>query len=103
MDRICTKCGNTMEVVKSGFQFLDDNNILFTSDLWGCITCRRFQIHGSPGSTNHQFSRVKGDFEVVPDPGNLNMYAILDPKIQFSGEFNAHMIEWYPHWNWEGK
>lgn len=99
-NRICVKCGNVMEPVKNGFTFSIGTRF-YTSDLWGCKKCRRFQIHG----TNKHFGYVAKLIEpidLISDPGNKSFLAILEPKFVALPEyFYKHMKEWYPGWNWK--
>lgn len=101
-NRVCIRCGQVMQPIKNGFYYSMPDGKVRNSDLWGCLTCRRFQIHGSPKTPILIRNIVKsGNF--VVDPGGDNYLAILDPEIDFTEEFDKHMIKWYPEWNWKEK
>jgi hypothetical protein len=95
MDRICVKCGRVMEPIKNGFYFFFDQKVR-TSDLWGCRNCRRFQIHGSPKVFVEAANLIHG--EIITDPGNQNMLAVLEPNLILPDYFEKYMNQYYPHW-----
>ena len=94
---MCIRDGSEMEPIKNGFHFMDPKGSVRSGDLWGCPVCFRFQLHGVPNGQAHWnplFGYVHGD-EVI-DPGNEMFTAYLDPEIEFTGAFWAHLKEWYP-------
>ena len=99
MERECIKCGQIMIPVKNGF-YTVHNNIFRSSDLWGCLPCRRFQIHGMP--EGFEVTIIEGG-ELQPDPGSDTFLSILDPVMTLPSYFSSHMKEFYPEWRWEDK
>ena len=101
MGRNCIKCGRDLQVIKSGFLHIINQQVS-SSNLYGCLHCKRFQIHGRPAATRN-VAMVKG--LIQDDPGNPKNYtAILDPVIEkMPSGFGEYMKEYYPYWNWEGE
>lgn len=105
-DRICVKCGCTMEVVKTGFHFMSPDGGARSGDLWGCRVCGRFQLHGVPAG---QFPWWPLDGAVIgqavpdPDPESARFFAYLEPKFDFLPLFHKHMDSWYPDFEYERK
>jgi hypothetical protein len=108
-ERFCIKCGNALEAIKNGFYFITPDGLLKSSDLWGCIKCRRFQIHGIP-SGSFPWRPVYGYVdagELTDDltspvneaAGSFIFQAYLDPTIIFLNPFYEHMKKRYPEWN----
>lgn len=99
-ERICIKCGQEMRPIKNGFIFQVDDE-LRTADLWGCLTCDRYQIHGVPATQSllkiYGHLRLENS-ELVCDPGNDKFWAVLDPALTYTPHFKKHMAEWYPDW-----
>lgn len=95
MKRVCVRCGRTMKPVKNGFHHVGPDGCIRSADLWGCLSCNRFQVHGIPsGSAPWRpiFGYVSG--EKVPDPGNERFTAYLEPEFWFLDPFFKYMAEW---------
>lgn len=96
MERVCVECGGIMQPVKNSFHFVtkaEDGYVGHTSDLWGCRRCKRFQIHGSPKA--HYPMAILEEGELIEDPGNSSMLAVIRPKFRPPSEFQEHMDKWY--------
>ena len=95
----CHKCGRYCEVIKTGFYHRQDNGLTYTGDLFGCLACGHFQLHGIP-SRSHiwdlLFGTASGLMEI--DPKNKRYMAMLNPVLTVAPVFQQHMNEWYPNW-----
>ena len=98
-EKICANCGKPMECLKTGFLF-HCSLAVHRGDLFGCRSCERFQIHGI-NKVSTPVSRIDSLVGVIQDPHNEQHYAVTEGDFHFTKEFDEHMKQWYPHWNWE--
>lgn len=100
MNKKCIVCGQRMEPIKNGFYFLEPDSSVWAGDLWGCLSCRRFQVHGIPKvPVIPLHASLKG--VKATDLDNSTHDAILIPVLDFTKHFDSHMHEWYPYWHWK--
>ena len=87
-----------MRPIKNGFYHVGPDAFTRSGDLWGCLKCKRFQLHGVPKPFPWWpiYPCVDGAFETDPQNDLYNAY--LEPDFLFSEHFIKHMEEWYPEW-----
>lgn len=92
----CPSCDRPMEVLKNGFYFVLGKR-MYTSDLYGCSDCHRFQFRG----VNPSFASVAvchlGDLE--EDEVFYGFLKVPDPDFDFPEKFDEWLEKYYPHWD----